>query len=104
MKTGLEKMALDDKPMEKDGQSKKKELTPPQGKTSKALERGRHQLKRHGKKLSKPLVPYYKNVKTLMTHEYTILSALAAIIGIISALATWGFRKMIIISLFLLKL
>jgi chloride channel protein, CIC family len=44
--------------------------------------------------LSRHQIPGYRNIKTLMTHEFTILSALAAIIGLISALATWGFIRM----------
>ncbi len=88
-------MTQDDGPKKKNDPSKKIELAPRKGKASKALERGGHHLKKSSKRFSKPLVPYYKNVKTLMTHEYTILSALAAVIGLLSALATWGFRRMI---------
>lgn len=44
--------------------------------------------------LSTHQIPGYRNIKTLMTHEYTILSALAAIIGLLSALAAWAFIRM----------
>ena len=76
------KMAQTEGPEGKDKLSEKKERAPCEKNASGALERGGHHLKRSGKKLSKPLVPYYKNIKTLMTHEFTILSTLAAIIGL----------------------
>lgn len=47
------------------------------------------------RRLPRPRIPYYKDLKTLMTHEYTILSVLGAIIGILSAISAWVFRRMI---------
>ena len=87
-------MAIDDKASKKDAPSKNKEPVRRKGKASEALERGGRHLKKTSKKLSKPLVPYYKNVKTLMSHEFTILSALAALIGLLAAVATWAFMRL----------